>query len=162
MAPYPPPCRLRTDNIKRWLTRDTAERLADMLGTLRGKSGMWPENDPDAYAAYTRALLSDPRLRRTRAEHIPTDHPDASLRLDRCLATRLTVTCENCRTQAVYTVDDLRASLGSDHSITALPAYLLPCPSKRDRREGACQPRAEPGGYHDNVRTVARARKAVS
>lgn len=162
MPSYPPPRRFRTDNIKRWLARDTAERLAGMLGSVRGKSGLWPENDPEAYDAYTRALLSDPRLRRTRAEHIPADHADASLRLDRCLATRLTLTCRTCRVSAVYTLDDLRASLGSDHSIAVLPAYLLPCPSKRDRREGACQPRAEPGGYDDNVRTVASARKAVS
>ena len=123
---------------------------------------MWPENDPDANAAYVRDLLNDPRLRRTRAEHIPADHPDASLRLDRCQATRLTVTCLSCKASAVYPLDDLRASLGSSHNIAALPGYLLPCPCKRDRREGACQPRAEPGGYDDNVRTVAAARKAVS
>jgi hypothetical protein len=162
MPSYPPPRRFKSDNIKRWLARSTAERLTDTLGAVRGKSGMWPENDPEAHAAYLRDLLNDPRLRRTRAEHIPADHPDASLRLDRCLATRLTVHCQNCRATAVYTLGDLRASFGGDHNITVLPAYLLPCPSKRDRREGECQPRAEPGGYDHNVRTVAGARKAVS
>jgi hypothetical protein len=123
---------------------------------------MWPENDPEAYAAYLRDLLNDPRLRRTRAERVPADHPDACLRLDRCLATRLTVTCQSCRASAVYTIGDLRASFGSDHNITRLPEYLLPCPSKRDRREGACHLRAEAGGYQEGVRTVASARAAVS
>src|SRR5689334_3360139 len=138
MPYYPPPRRLRTDNIKRWLARDTAERLANMLGAVRGKSGPWPENDPEAYAAYVESLMRDPRLRRTRAEHIPADHPDAALRLDRCVAARLTVTCKNCSASAVYTVDDLRSAFRADQNIMALPSYLLPCPSKRDRREGAC------------------------
>lgn len=96
MPQYPPPRRLRTDNIKRVLSRRTAEGLVRALGTLRGRSGMWPENDPEAYAAYLRDLLNDPRVRRTRAERIPADHPDACLRLDRCLATRLTVSCTSC------------------------------------------------------------------
>jgi hypothetical protein len=162
MPSYPPPRRLRTDNIKRWLARATAERLAVMLGAVGGKSGPWPENDPEAYAAYVNALLHDPRLQRTRAEHIPADHPDAALRLDRCVATRLTVTCNNCHASAVYAVEDLRRAFRADQNIMALPPYLLPCPSKRERREGACHLRAEPGGYPDNLRTVESARKAVS
>jgi hypothetical protein len=101
MPSYPPPRRFKSDNIKRWLARGTAERLSDTLSAVRGKSGMWPENDPEAHAAYVRHLLNDPRLRRTRAEHILADHPDASLRLDRCLATRLTVTCRSCKASAV-------------------------------------------------------------
>jgi hypothetical protein len=162
MPQYPPPRRLRTDNIKRVLSRHTADGLVRALGTLRGRSGMWPENDPEAYAAYLRDLLNDPRLRRTRMERIPADHRDACLRLDRCLATRLTVSCTNCRTSAVYMLEDLRASFGNDHNVTRLPEYLLPCPSKRDRREGVCHVRAEPGGYEENVRTVQSARAAVS
>lgn len=159
---YPPPRRLRTDNIKRVLSRSTAEPLWAALSTLRGKSGMWPENDPEAYAAYLQDLLNDPRLQRTRAEHIPSNHPDASLRLDRCLATHVMVSCENCKASAIYTVGDLRASFGDDQSITALPTYLVPCQSKRERREGACRLRSEPSGHTDNVRSVAQARKAVS
>jgi hypothetical protein len=75
----------------------------------------------ETYAAYLRDLMNDPRLRRTRREYIPADHPDASLRLDRCLAPRLTVTCENCRVSAICAVDDLRASFGSGRNIMALP-----------------------------------------
>ena len=84
MPSYPPALRFKTDNIKRVLARRTTEGLLRALGSLRGKAGLWPENDPEAYAAYVSALMSDPRLRRTRKEHIPADHPDASLRLDRC------------------------------------------------------------------------------
>ncbi len=162
MRRYPPPRQFRTDNIKRVYTRGMADRLVTVLGLLRGKSGIWPESDPEAYAAYVRAVLNDPRARRTREERIPPNHPDAALRLDRCAATRLTVACENCRASAVYLVDDLCASFGSDHNIAALPTYLLPCPSKRDRREGACRLRSEPGGYEENVRTVEWARRDVS
>lgn len=68
MPQYPPPRRLRTDNIKRVLSRRTAEELARALGMVRGRSGLWPENDPEAYAAYLRDLLNDPRSRRTRAD----------------------------------------------------------------------------------------------
>lgn len=161
MPSYPPPRRLRTDNIKRVHSRSTTEGLLRALGTLRGKSGMWPENDPEAYAAYLNDLLNDPRLRRTRAERIPAGHPDASLRLDRCATTRLTVRCEYCRASAVYAVDDLRASFGSDQNVTTLPAYLLPCGSKRSRREGDCHLSAAPGGYDDNVRTVKSAQATV-
>ena len=77
MPQYPPPRRLRTDNIRRVLSQRTTEGLLLALGTLRGRSGQWPENDPEAYAAYLHDLLNDPRLQRTRAEHIPADHPDA-------------------------------------------------------------------------------------
>jgi hypothetical protein len=162
MPAYPPPRRLKTDNIKRWLAQSTAERLVASLALVRGKSGMWPENDPEAHAAYLRSLMDDPRLRRTRAERIPADHPDATLRLDRCVTTRVTVACENCRASAVYAVDDLCASFGGDHNVTRLPAYLLPCASKRDRREGACHLRVVPGGHDENVQTVERAKGAVS
>lgn len=152
--PYPPPRRFRTDNIKRVLPRRTTEGLLRALGDLRGKAGLWPENDPEAYAAYVQALLADPRLRRTRAERIPADHRDASLRLDRCPAALLTVTCVNCPASAVYAVEDLRRTFPADQNIMVLPIGLLPCRSKRDRREGACHLRAEPGGYEDALRTV--------
>ncbi len=49
---------------------------------------------------------------------------------------------------------DLRASFGDGQDVTRLPAYLLPCRSKRDRREGACELRAEPGGTLERVTTV--------
>jgi hypothetical protein len=89
---------------------------------------------------------------------IPADHPDASLRLDRCTALAVTVSCTHCAATAVYTLDDLRASFDPDQNITRLPAYLLPCRSKRDRREGACDLKAEPGGTLEGVRTVKGAR----
>jgi hypothetical protein len=162
MPQYPPPLRLRTDNIKRVLSRRTTEGLLRAIGMLLGRSGMWPENDPESYAAYLSDLLNDPRLRRTRAEHIKADHPDADLRLDRCRAKRLTLSCQNCRVSAVYTLEDLWASFGGDYNIMQLPSYLMPCRNKREQRDGACRVRAEPGGFDDCVCTVAEARIRAS
>ncbi|MGB9369876.1 MAG: hypothetical protein WCE79_28105 [Xanthobacteraceae bacterium] len=97
------------------------------------------------------------RARRSRQERLPENHADASLRLDRCGVERLTLSCVNCRASAVYTVADLIDSFGRDHNILVLPDYLLPCGSKRDRCEGACELRATPGGYPEQVRSVKSA-----
>src|ERR1043165_8297556 len=104
-----------SDNIKRVHAKGTAQRLLAALGTLRGKSGLWPENDPEAVEAWWNAVLADPRARRTRMESIPADHRDASLRLDRCKALAVTGSCSACAATAVYTIDDLRASFGDSH-----------------------------------------------
>lgn len=149
--------RLVTDNIKRVHSKRTAAPLVAALATLRGTSGLWPENDPEACEAWWDSVLRDPRARRTRMETIPPDHRDAILRLDRCRALAVTVSCTHCRAAAVYTVDDLRASFGDGRNITQLPAYLLPCCSKRDRREGTCELRATPGGAQQTARTVKSA-----
>src|SRR5262249_41640873 len=97
MASYPPPPRFKTDNLKRVHARQTTDALIRALSTLRGKSGMWPENDPEAYAAYIESLMDDPRLRPTRLERLPLNHHRARLRLDRCETKLVTVTCRNCR-----------------------------------------------------------------
>lgn len=159
--PLRPGRRLVSDNIKRVHAKGTAQRLLAALGTLRGKSGLWPENDPEASEAWWDAVLADPRARATRMERIPANHRDASLRLDRCKALAVTVSCSHCSATAVYAIDDLRASFGDGQNITRLPAYLLPCRSKRDRREGACELRATPGGMTEGVRTVKGARGGV-
>ena len=159
--PFHPRRTFLTDNIARVHARGTAQRLLAALGALRGKSGPWPENDPEAVEAWWDNVLADPRARRTRMERIPADHRDASLRLDRCKALAITVSCTHCSATAVYTIDDLRASFDPGQNITRLPVYLLPCRSKRDRREGACELRAEPGGTMERARTVKGARGGV-
>lgn len=154
MPAYSPPRRYRSDNIARVLDRKHVEGLLRALTPLRRKSGPWIDRDPHEHEAWWCAVLSDPRTQRTRRDHIPADHPDASLRLDRCVSPLLTVRCAHCKAMAVYTVDDLRSTYGADQNIMTLPAALLPCASKRDRRDGACELRAEPGGYAADVRTV--------
>lgn len=140
------PRELRTDNIERFLAPHAAHGLLRTLASVHGKSGLSLENDPEAYAAYIRDLMSDPRARRTRMENIPVDHPDAALRLDRCRARVLTMRCASCRASAVYAMADLRDFYGASHSIAALPEILLPCPKTRNRRDGVCRVIAEPGG----------------
>jgi hypothetical protein len=107
--------------------------MLDVLRQIGSKSGPSPERDPDALEAWWEAVLNDPRSQRTRIEKIPADHPDACLRLDRYPQPIITVKYTYCGVQAVYAIDDLAKSFGVDHNITCLPAYLLPCPSRRDR-----------------------------
>ncbi len=160
MPLHPRRRRLVTDNIRRVHPKCTVAELVAVLGLLRGTTGLWPENDAEACEAWWNNVLADPRARRTRMERVPPDHRDACLRLDRCTAPAVTVSCTHCRAAAVYRVDDLRGSFGDDHNITRLPAYLLPCRSKRDRREGACTPTTEPGGTAEEAGTVKAARGA--
>ena len=159
MPHYPPPRRMRSDNIKRWPARNR-KRVAAMLEALaqiKGGSGPWLERDPDEMEAWWQAVAHDPRAQRTRMESIAADHPDASLRLDRCPQPVVTVKCAYCGVEAVYETADLAKSFGADHNIQRLPAYLLPCAEKRNRREGACDLKAEPGGYTQGKRTVKQA-----
>jgi len=81
---------------------------------------------------------------------------DASLRLDERRSPLLTIRCETCAATATYTVDDLISVFGRDANVTQLPAELLPCPSKRDRGDGAFRPRAFASGNASNVRRVHR------
>jgi hypothetical protein len=127
---------------------------------MRSKSGPWLDRDADEIEAWWQAVLRDPRSRRTRLERIPVNHPDASMRLDRCPASNVTVRCTACNVSAVYTLEDLQASFGSDHSILRLPVYLLPCREKRARREGECSLTAEAGGYTEQARSVKGMRGA--
>lgn len=160
--PKPPPLRFRSDNIKRVVGYDLTARLVTAVAGLRSKTAPWLERDPDEVEAWWRSVLADPRARRTTAETIPERHPDASLRLDRFKALTLTVRCRNCKVFAVFTLDDLRSKFAPDQNVMRLPAYLLPCKSKRDRRDGVCSLRAEPGGYTEHLRTVAQAAREVS
>ena len=157
MPQYPPPRRLRADNIQCVLSRSIADGLVRALVPLRRKSGPWMDRDPQDHEAWWQAVLNDPRARRSRQERLPENHRDACLRLDRCEAERLTVSCANCRASAVYTIADLISSFGRDQNMLTLPDYLLPCPSKRYRREGACELRATLGGYPERVRSVKSA-----
>ena len=149
MLPYPPPRRFKSDNIKRWPLRNRKRvaAMVELLSELNGSTGVWTERDPDEASAWWEAVMRDPRSHLTRLESIPTNHPDASLRLDRCPQGIVTVTCAACRVQAAYELGDLQRSFGDDHNIMRLPGFLLPCMSKRDQRDGRCSPRAEPGGY---------------
>lgn len=160
MPGYPPPRRWRSDNIARVLFRSRVESMLSALRPMRSKSGPWLERDPDETEAWWQAVLRDPRSSRTHLERIPVNHPDASMRLDRCPASNVTVKCAACSVSAVYTLEDLQASFGADHSILRLPVYLLPCRSKRARREGECTLRAEPGGYTEHVQSVKAMRGA--
>jgi hypothetical protein len=162
MPAYPPPRRFRSDNIARFHGRDVVDGLLRALVPLRGRSGPWHDRDPQALEDWWRAVLNDPRARRSREEHLPADHPDACLRLDRCRALAVTVKCTACDVSAVYTLDDLKASFAPSQNITRLPAYLLPCRDKHARREGDCDLRVEPGGYLENLRTVKAARGSTS
>jgi hypothetical protein len=162
MPSYPPPRRYRSDNIGRVLPRERANKLRTVLGILRSRSGPWLERDPDELESWWQDVLRDPRAQRTRMENIPADHPDARLRLDRYDALAVTVTCANCRASAVYTMDDLRSSFSPSLNVTRLPAFLLPCGSKRDRRDGACRLTVEESGTLENLRTVERAKREVS
>ena len=159
MPHYPPPRRMRSDNIKRWPARNRKRVAAmlDVLTQMKGGSGPWMERDPDDAEAWWRAVALDPRAQQTRMERIPASHPDRSLRLDRCPQPIVTVRCANCKVEAVYETADLVKSFGTDRNIRRLPEYLLPCPSKRDRREGVCDLKAEPGGYTAHVRSVKAA-----
>ena len=146
----------RTDNLGRVLSERALEGLLTAFRGLRTKGGPWPESDPDALEAWWQAVLHDPRARRTREYRIAKDHPDASLRLDRCRSLLVMVRCQSCGVSATYALDDLRRAYGDDANITQLPAALLPCPSKRDARDGACRPRAFATSDASNVQRVKR------
>lgn len=134
--PRPPqPRRLRTDNIKRVLSRDVVDGLTRALTPLRGKTGHWTERDPEALEAWWRAVLLDPRAQPSREDRLPKNH---SQRLDCCPSDLVTMKCRNCNAQATYTLADLIASFGPDQNIRALPVLLLPCKNKRERRDGQC------------------------
>ena len=62
--------------------------------------------------------------------------------------------CDSCRASATYAVDNLRQVYGDGANVTQLPAALLPCPSKRDQRDGACRPRAFTTSDASNVQRV--------
>lgn len=146
----------RSDNLGRVLSERRVEGLLAAFRNIGSKAGPWPERDPDAMEAWWRAVLHDPRARRTREYRISKDHPDASLRLDRCRSALVMLRCDSCRASATYAIDDLREVYGSDANITQLPAALLPCPSKRDQRDGACRPRAFTTSDGSNVLRVKR------
>jgi hypothetical protein len=146
----------KSDNLGRVLSERRVEGLFTAFRNIGSKAGPWPERDPDAMDAWWRAVLHDPRARRTRESTIPRDHPDASLRLDRCRTALVLLRCDSCRASATYSIDDLRQVYGGDANITQLPTALLPCPSKRDQRDGACRPRAFTTSDASNVRRVER------
>jgi hypothetical protein len=154
MPTDPPPRELSTDDITRFLARDAALDLLHAVASLRGKPGRWSEKDPQGYAAYLREVMRDPGAPRRQMETIPADHPDFNLRLDRCHAKVVTLRCAHCRASAVYAVADLRKFYGPSQNIAALPDILLPRPSQKNRREGACRVIAEPGGDAAAVITV--------
>lgn len=158
MPAYPPPRRFRTDNLARFHSRGVADTLLRALRPLRSKSGHWIDQDPESLEAWWSNVLHDPRARPSKEHRIPARDRNARQRLDRCSSEIMTVKCGSCGVHATYAVADLIKSFGADQNVVMLPAYLLSCKSKRDRRDGACDLQAEAGGYLANVRTVASLR----
>lgn len=146
----------RSDNIKSVLSSGRVAALLTAFRGLRAKNAPWLELESDDADAWWRAVLRDPRARRTRADHIASGDVDANLRLDRWPGAFVTFRCVTCGAHATYEVTELAGVFGGDHNITQLPASLVDCPDKRGRRDGACRLRADGGSHVGPVQRVRR------
>ena len=123
----------KSDNLGRVLSERRVEGLLTAFRNIGSKTGPWPERNPDDMEAWWRAVLHDPRARRTRESTIPRDHPDASLRLDRCWSLLVMLRCESCGVSATYAVDDLPEVYGRQCQHHAPPCGPASVPEQARR-----------------------------